>query len=176
MPKEPPRPAPYGAEVPALTPISPLKEAENDRCSEASMPYWRLFCHVVWATKARQPVLDDADARIINRSIRATLQSFNAIPHAVGVMPDHVHVVASISPNVALSEVVGRMKGASAHAINHQPNCPSARSFSWQAEYGVLSFGGKFVPVWLNTSRSRKSTMPPNGLGRRSKTWATAIS
>src|SRR5262249_12224923 len=107
------------------------------------MPYWRLFYHIVWATKERQPVLDDADARVVNLSIRTTLRSFKADAHAIGVMPDHVHVAASIPPNVSLAEVIGRMKGASAHALNHQSDRPPDRSFSWQAEYGILSFGEK---------------------------------
>lgn len=120
------------------------------------MPYWRLFYHIVWATKDRQPVLDDADARVVNRSVRTTLRAFKAEAHAVGVVADHVHVAASIPPNVALAEVIGRLKGASAHALNHQPDRPSDRSFSWQAEYGVLSFGEKVLPEVIEYIQNQK--------------------
>jgi REP element-mobilizing transposase RayT len=37
------------------------------------------------------------------------------------------------------------MKGASAHALNHEPGRPAERSFSWQAEYGVLSCGERVL-------------------------------
>jgi putative transposase len=120
------------------------------------MPYWRLFYHIVWATKARQPVLEDADARIVSQSIRTTLRSFKADLHAVGVMPDHVHLATSIPPNVALAEVIGRLKGASAHALNHQPGRPPDRSFSWQTEYGILSFGEKALPTVIQYIQNQK--------------------
>jgi putative transposase len=120
------------------------------------MPYWRLYYHIVWATKSREPVLTDADVRVITRSIRTTLQSFHANPHAIGVMPDHVHVVVSVPPNVAISDVVGRMKGASTHALNHQPNQPPDRNFSWQTEYGILSFGEKALPSVVEYIENQK--------------------
>ena len=110
------------------------------------MPYWRLFYHVVWGTKHRQPLLDDQDAAVVERSIRTTLRSLRAIPHAIGVMPDHIHVALSVPPNIAISTVVGRMKGASAHALNHHPTRPREIRFSWQTEYGVLSFGERALP------------------------------
>ena len=42
---------------------------------------------------------------------------------------------------MALSEFVRQVKGVSSHFANHELRVPV--SFSWQAEYGVLSFGSK---------------------------------
>lgn len=102
------------------------------------MPYWRLFYHIVWATKDRQPLLDQQADGIVRTSLRTTLRAFNAIPHAIGTMKDHVHVAVSIPPSTPISNVVARMKGASAHAVNE---ANGNHLFAWQAEYGVLSFG-----------------------------------
>ena len=38
---------------------------------------------------------------------------------AAGCASDHVHVIARLSSSVALGELVRRMKGASAHELNH---------------------------------------------------------
>ncbi|GIW10806.1 MAG: transposase [Dehalococcoidia bacterium] len=120
------------------------------------MPYWRLVYHIVWSTRGREPLLDGEDERIVERSVRTTLRSFGAIAHAVGVMPDHVHVAASIPSSIPLSEVVGRMKGAAAHALNH--TAPRSREvpFAWQGEYGVLSFGERALPDVIAYVRNQR--------------------
>jgi putative transposase len=56
-------------------------------------------------------------------------------------MPDHVHVVASIPPAIAISTLVGRMKGASSHLLNNVVGSEVDATFTWQSEYSVLSFG-----------------------------------
>jgi putative transposase len=108
------------------------------------MPYWRLFYHVVWATKGREPMIDDAAARVIERSIRTKSRDLGGIVHAFGWMPDHVHVAVSIPPNTAIGTFVGQLKGSSSHAANQDVSREA--SFSWQAEYGVKSFGERNLP------------------------------
>src|SRR5688500_15134810 len=103
------------------------------------MPYWRLFYHVVWATKAREPMIEADAARVIERSIRAKSRDLGGIVHAFGWMPDHVHLAVSIPPNVAISAFVGQLKGASSQAVNQTGAWESL--FAWQSEYGVESFG-----------------------------------
>jgi putative transposase len=102
------------------------------------MPYWRLFYHLVWATKERNPSITAAIEPIIERSLTSTLDAMHCIRHAIGFMPDHVHVAVSIPPSLAVSDVVARLKGASARAVNLA--LPASR-FAWQGDYGALSFG-----------------------------------
>src|SRR5690348_14685430 len=99
------------------------------------MPYWRLFYHLVWATKGRAPVIDEEVEREIRWSIGATAREEGAIVHAVGVMPDHIHVAVSIPPGKAIGPFVGRLKGATSHKINHRPGAPKG-AFVWQQDYG----------------------------------------
>lgn len=119
-----------------------------------AMPYWRLFYHLIWSTRHRAPLIGDAEEPILRRSFHLTCQDLGAIPHAVGIMPDHVHVVVSAPPKIAPAELAKRLKGASAHAINEDKGRDRARqpeaAFAWQAEYGVLSFGEKALPAMTN--------------------------
>jgi putative transposase len=109
------------------------------------VPKWRLFYHVVWATKGRALLIDDANEPVIRHSIQTTSRTEQAKLHAVGMMPDHVHVAASVPPGIALSQFVGRLKGASAHAVNALAG-PDDALFAWQAEYGIFSFTEKNLP------------------------------
>lgn len=107
------------------------------------MPYWRLNYHVVWSTKNREILIDSETGKIIARSIRTTINAMKSIPHAIECADDHVHVAVSIPPSVLISDLVARMKGAFSHAVNQ---AFTGRSFRWQAEYGILSFGDKALP------------------------------
>jgi len=106
------------------------------------VPYWRLFYHLVWATRERQPLISTEVESLIAHSLRATCNELKVIPHAIGMMPDHVHVAASIPPSLAVSTLVGRLKGAASHAVN-ATGILGQTSFAWQSEYGALSFGEK---------------------------------
>jgi putative transposase len=101
-----------------------------------------LFYHIVWATKGRQPLIGDEEEAIIRRSLKLTFDDLDVIPHAVSIMPDHVHVVVSAPPKISPAELVKRMKGASSHAIREEVD----RWFAWQAEYGVHSFSEQALP------------------------------
>ncbi len=105
------------------------------------MPYWRIFYHLVWATKDRAPLIGRREEAIIRRSFELTFADLDAIPHAIGFMPDHVHVVVSAPPKIAPAELVRRLKGASTHAVNSRRNGDDHARFASQREYGVLSFG-----------------------------------
>lgn len=105
------------------------------------MPYWRLHYHLVWCTHNRESLISDAEETIIKRSLAMTCDDMGLIRHAVGIMPDHVHIALSIPPRNSVSEVMKRLKGASSHAVRAQNP-----DFAWQAEYGALSFGDRALP------------------------------
>ena len=106
------------------------------------MPFWRLFYHVVWGTKNRKPLIDDAREETIRKSLRATSRHHRALIHAIGVMPDHVHFAVSLPPTGTIATFIRDLKGSSSHLLNHPGNRPvSLQEFAWQAEYGVVSFG-----------------------------------
>jgi putative transposase len=102
------------------------------------MPYWRLFYHVVWATKHRDPVITDAMIEPITQAIVQTASESGVRVFAVGVMPDHVHVLAQVPPSLTVSMVIGQWKGASSHAANGLRLNSSTR-LAWQEGYGVHS-------------------------------------
>ncbi len=63
----------------------------------------------------------------------------------IGGVEDHVHVVASVPPTVALSTFVGKMKGVSSANTNKSQG-PDAPRFSWQGEYGAFTVDAKRLP------------------------------
>jgi putative transposase len=114
---------------------------------EIGVPKWRSFYHIVWATKGRAPLIGSANEVVVRVSIRTTCSSEKAILHALGKMPDHVHVAVSVPPSVSRARFVGHLKGSSAHAVNASVSAANGeRAFAWQAEYGVFSFTERNLP------------------------------
>ena len=104
------------------------------------MPYTELYCHFVWATRGRAPLLIGELVGLTEGVIRTTAREQGAVVHAVGVMPDHVHVAISSPARLAIADLAKVMKGSSSHMLNRLPVTTGAVSFAWQAEYGALPF------------------------------------
>ena len=106
-----------------------------------TLPYWRLHYHLVWATNGREPLIAATEEQVIRRSFALTCGDMGLLCHAVGLMPDHAHVALSVPPRHSISEVMKRLKGASSHAVR-----ATNPGFTWQSEYGALSFGDQALP------------------------------
>ena len=101
------------------------------------MPYWQLFYHFAWATAQRRPLITGQWEAQLHKVMCAKATELGAIVLAVGGTADHVHLLASVPPKIALSTFVGQVKGNSSHFVTH---VLLVDSFAWQAEYAVLSF------------------------------------
>lgn len=111
------------------------------------MAHWRLFYHLVWATCERYPYLGNAEAaRTVEQSLGATCRDLHIIVHAIGTMPDHVHLACSIPPGLAIADVARRLKGSSSHLLNQTIFAEGNEHFAWQAEYGVYSYSERVLP------------------------------
>lgn len=108
------------------------------------MAFWRLYYHLIWATKERQPLINhDRETELYNYII-GKADALSCIIHAIGGVEDHIHLIASIPPKLSISDFVKTIKGSSAHQLNQNLKLSSnSTSFGWQRGYGVLSLGSK---------------------------------
>jgi putative transposase len=110
------------------------------------VPYWRFFYHLIWATRGRLPPIDERAETVVLRSFELTAADVDLNLHAVGFMPDHVHIALTIPPKVVVSEAIRRLKGASTHALNERLAHDADGRFARQPEYGALTFGENSLP------------------------------
>jgi putative transposase len=76
-----------------------------------------LKYHVVWITKYRKPVLRGEIALRLRELIRQTCAPLDVYIISGHVAVDHVHLLLSVPPNVAVSELVQRLKGRSSRRM-----------------------------------------------------------
>jgi putative transposase len=118
------------------------------------MPYWRLFYHFVWRTKNGDPLIAPEWEGSLHNVIVAKATELGAFVYAVGGVEDHIHLVVSVPPKIALSVFIGQVKGNSSHFVNHELAVNSR--FAWQAEYGVVSFGGKRLDMVVRYVKNQR--------------------
>jgi putative transposase len=93
------------------------------------MPYWRLFYHVVWAAEHRLSLIEPACESDLFGHLRDKAISLECIPHAIGGMPDHIHIAISVPPKLPVATLIGQLKGASSH---HANQIFANGAFAWQ--------------------------------------------
>jgi putative transposase len=108
--------------------------------SQFTMTLWRTYYHIVWATRDRLPLITPDREPSLYQNILQTIHILESQCHAIGGMPDHIHLIVSIPPKIAIAEFVKRIKGSSARYINQSE---SIQTFAWQREYSVFSLGSK---------------------------------
>ena len=105
--------------------------------------YSEIHLHAVWHTKLSMPLLTADVEPFTHRYLRQKLINMPGIfVHAVGGTETHIHVALTITPTTVISELIGKLKGASSHEVNQQLGL-TRKLLEWQSGYGVVSFGTK---------------------------------
>jgi REP element-mobilizing transposase RayT len=117
------------------------------------MPFWRLYYHLVWATKNREPLIQPEMEALLYDTFRRKAAELGVQILALNGWVDHVHLVVSIPPKLALAAVVKHFKGTSAYEVNHHD---LDLSFGWQRGYGALSLGEQRRPFAEAYVRNQK--------------------
>lgn len=110
--------------------------------------YSEINLHLVWHTKLSRPLLFPDIETATHRYLRQRLvETSGVFVHEIGGTETHVHICLTVPPTVLVSELIGQLKGASAHEINQrQPS--QDKVLQWQTGYGIVSFGTKYLP-WV---------------------------
>jgi putative transposase len=106
---------------------------------EENMTYWRLQYHFIWATFERQLSITPEREKMIYGVLYRKAEELGVKIHAAGNVEDHIHVVASVPPKLAIADCIKNLKGASTYAVNHMDG--SNGLFKWQEGYGAFSIG-----------------------------------
>jgi len=96
-----------------------------------------VVLHLVFSTKHRQPVLNDAICRELHPYLAGTLTNMRCPPIQVGGVEDHVHLLFRLSRTNSIAEVVENVKTGSSKWLKTK----GIPDFAWQGGYGVFSVG-----------------------------------
>jgi REP element-mobilizing transposase RayT len=111
------------------------------------MGYLKMWIHLVWATKNREPMLAKAVRDILFPHMKENARDKNIYVDCINGYTDHVHVLISLKPTQTIAGLAQLLKGESSYWINK--NNLLARKFEWQDDY----FGVSVSPNELDRVR-----------------------
>src|SRR5438477_7284626 len=96
-----------------------------------------LLYHIVFSTKERRALITpEYEVRLFDY-VGGTIRKIGGISLALNGTSDHVHLLAKLRPDCALSDVLRDLK-ANATGWMHDV-FPSLKNFSWQRGYGAFT-------------------------------------
>jgi putative transposase len=96
--------------------------------------YTQLFFHVVFAVQGRQKLISPKWEKELYKYICGIAVRKEQKVFAINGVADHLHLLISTKPDMALSHLVGDLKANSSKWVNDNKLCPF--KFQWQAGYG----------------------------------------
>jgi putative transposase len=99
--------------------------------------YSNLLYHIIFSTKHREPLITPEFRGELCPYVAGILQGQDGLPLEIGGMPDHLHLVIRIKPDVSVSEIVRLVKANSSKWANERP--AGVGHFAWQRGYGAFT-------------------------------------
>ena len=113
----------------------------NDYRRGRSVVY-ALHVHLVFVTKYRRRVLDDAATDTLRAIFARVCEDFGAELKACDGEDDHVHLLIEYPPKVTVSALVNSLKGVSARRLRQRYRVRTHREHLWSPSYFAASCGG----------------------------------
>jgi len=102
-----------------------------------SQSFTNLLYHIIFSTKDRRPIITiDQQPRLYD-CIGGIVREMGGISLGVNGMEDHVHLLAKLRPDLALSDVLRELK-SNATGWMHDV-FPRLSDFSWQRGYAAFT-------------------------------------
>ena len=99
--------------------------------------YTNLLYHIIFSTKDRRPLITPEYEIRLYEYLGGTIRKVGGISLELNGTADHIHLLAKLRPDCALSDVLRELK-ANATGWMHDV-FPSLKNFSWQRGYGAFT-------------------------------------
>ena len=99
--------------------------------------YSQIYIQIVFAVKGRQNFIKESFREEVQKYMAGIINNKKQKLYAVYCMPDHVHLLVSIKPDIAISDLVRDIKANTSSFIKEKG---FHHAFSWQEGFGAFSY------------------------------------
>jgi len=99
--------------------------------------YTQIYIHVVFAAEGRQNLIEARHNDELQKYITGIVARRKQKLIAINNMPDHLHLLVGLTPEISLSDLLRDIKAGSSKFINER-HWVKGR-FSWQEGFGAFS-------------------------------------
>lgn len=100
--------------------------------------YSQIYIQIVFAVKGRENLITQEKREELHKFITGIISNREQKLLSIFAMPDHVHILIGMKPNIAISDLVRDIKAGSSKFINDSKWING--KFNWQEGYGVFSY------------------------------------
>ena len=106
--------------------------------------FTNLLFHIVYSTKYRKPVIEKSWQDDLYGYVGGIIRDHKGTLLCMGGVRDHVHLLAKLSPTIAVSDMLRLIKSNSSKMVNETmtPRIP----FEWQPGYAAFSVSESQYP------------------------------
>ena len=99
--------------------------------------YSQIYIHIVFTVQGRLNLIPKQHREELHKIITGIISKRNQKLISIFAMPDHVHILVGLKPNIAVSDLVRDIKAGSSKYINKKRWVKGR--FSWQVGHGSFS-------------------------------------
>ena len=134
-----------------------IKNPPKDWYTHTNMVYSCQY-HVIWCTKYRRKVLDEAIQKRLHHLICSKQTELDFKVRASDIMEAHVHLILENNPKVPITRIVGLLKGYSSKILRDEfPHLKSRLPSLWTRSKFISSVGSvslKVVKAYIEDQKS----------------------
>jgi putative transposase len=119
------------------------------------MSYVKIWVHLVFSTKNREPFITKENRQIIHNQIVANCKEKNIFLQAIDGYTEHLHCLISLGKDQTIAQVAQLIKGESSFWINKNKLIPF--KFSWQDDYFAVSVGESQIEKVVNYIKNQET-------------------
>lgn len=97
--------------------------------------------HIIWCPKRRRKVLVDRVKTRLEELIRETALSLECEILALEILPDHIHLFVSATPQWSPNQIIARLKGTSSRILRQEFPILRRLPSLWTRSYFISTAG-----------------------------------
>lgn len=119
----------------------------EQRYKSGSHIIWACDYHIIWCTKYRKQLLTSIIQKRLKELILEKQEDYNYVITAMEIMPEHLHLLASIEPQYSVAKIVGKIKGYTAFKLRKEFFGLKRIKTLWTPSKFIASTGGVTIEV-----------------------------
>ncbi len=116
--------------------------------------YTQLYTHIVFAVKGRQCLIPKQHKEALHQYITRIITNRKQTLIRINSMPDHIHILIGMKPDIALSDLVRDIKANSSKFINRKGWVVG--KFEWQTGFAAFSYSHSQLGVVVNYIKNQE--------------------
>ncbi len=117
--------------------------------------YTQIYIQVVFAVAGRECLISREHKKEIHMFITGVVKKEGQKLIAINSMPDHMHILIGLKPDIALSHLIRDIKANSARFINQKRWLKG--KFYWQEGFGAFSYAHSQLDAVINYIQNQES-------------------